>query len=344
LKERPGHLPLLLHPDPKRVLYLGSATGHTAGAAVAHDVEEIVLVEIVPEVQTLAGVYFAETNRGVHHDPRTRLIAEDGRNHLRATRDRYDVVVSDLFTPWRPGVGSLYAREHFASVRSHLTDAGVFCQWLPIFQLGPREFDTVAATFLDVVPDATLWRGDFYLLTPRVALCGFAGALPTESEVEARRQELAAAGVEDRWLTGPLAPWMLYVGPLAARGEALEGVARNTDDRPRFEFLAARTDETARLGFRRLGFPRLADRVAAAAAAGSDLFGPEAARGAAAGIALARLNAAFVRQRPATERAEAEARVAETVPAELLAAPDPSAAELWMWKGGGRAFGTDRAR
>ena len=137
-QERAGHLPLLLHPDPKRVLFVGAATGGTAAAAVVHPVEEIVLVELVPEIQSLAAEYFGFATRGVHRDPRTRLVVEDGRNHLRAAPERYDVVVADLFVPWRPGVGSLYTREHFQAVRDHLTAHGVFCQWLPLYQFGPR--------------------------------------------------------------------------------------------------------------------------------------------------------------------------------------------------------------
>ena len=115
-QERAGHLPLLLHPNPQSVLFIGSATGGTAAAAVVHNVREIVLVEIVPEVQALAARYFAPFTREVHHDPRTRLIVEDGRNHLRATSDRYDVIVGDLFLPSRPG-GRLHLQPRAFSSR-----------------------------------------------------------------------------------------------------------------------------------------------------------------------------------------------------------------------------------
>jgi spermidine synthase len=66
------------------VLFIGSATGGTAASAVPHPVERIELVDIVPEVQ-LAAAWFAPEPRR-HGDPRTRLLVEDGRNHVRATR------------------------------------------------------------------------------------------------------------------------------------------------------------------------------------------------------------------------------------------------------------------
>lgn len=159
-KERQGHIPLILHPSPRRALFLGSATGGTAGAATLHPLEELVLVELVPQVQALAAEHFSATSRNVYGDPRTRIVVEDGRNHLRATDERYDVVVADLFLPWRPGVGSLLTREHFEAVRDHLTSSGVFCQWLPLHQYDAEAFASVAATFLEVFPRATVWRSN----------------------------------------------------------------------------------------------------------------------------------------------------------------------------------------
>ncbi|MEQ1895664.1 MAG: hypothetical protein ABL998_24255, partial [Planctomycetota bacterium] len=176
--ERTGHLPLLLHPAPKRVAFVGSATGGVAGAAVAHPVERIDLVELIPEVQELGARFFAETNRAVHSDPRTRLVTEDGRNHLAATAERYDVVVEDCFVPFQPSAASMYTRDHYEEVRARLTERGVFCQWLPIYQLDETNFRIIAATFLAVFPEATLWRPHLRPQFPVAGLIGFAGAPP----------------------------------------------------------------------------------------------------------------------------------------------------------------------
>jgi hypothetical protein len=258
--ERAGHLPLLLHPDPKRVLFVGAATGGTAAAAVAHPVEEIVLVELVPEIQSLAAEYFGFATRGVHRDPRTRLVVEDGRNHLRAVPERYDVVVADLFLPWLPGAGSLYTREHFQAVLDHLTPNGVFCQWLALYQFGPRELEMVLATFLTSF-NATLWRGDFFAQRPVAALIGWLGPPLWQSAVEARARELGKRGIEDRWVVEPSGLWMLYVGPLARISGRLRDAPRNTDDRPRFEFRAGRSSPVARQQFLEQGWPELVAQV-----------------------------------------------------------------------------------
>ena len=45
-----GHLPLLLHPDPHRVLVIGLGSGVTAASALVHPISQLDVVEISPEV------------------------------------------------------------------------------------------------------------------------------------------------------------------------------------------------------------------------------------------------------------------------------------------------------
>jgi spermidine synthase len=327
-QERAGHLPLLLHPDPKRVLFVGTATGGTAAAAVAHPVEEIVLVELVPEIQSLAAEYFGFATRGVHRDPRTRLVVEDGRNHLRAVPERYDVVVADLFLPWLPGAGSLYTREHFQAVLDHLTPNGVFCQWLALYQFGPRELEMVLATFLDVFPNATLWRGDFFAQRPVAALVGWLGPPLWQSAVEARARELGKRGIEDRWVVEPSGLWMLYVGPLARISGRLRDAPRNTDDRPLFEFRAGRSSPEERQQFVEQGWPELVAQVMGPPRAADPSFLGPAPQGPRWGELLAQASREGVAQdRAAFRRTSRE--ILRVVPAALLTPPDPTAADSW---------------
>lgn len=326
--ERAGLLPLLLHPAPRSALFVGSATGGTASGAVLLPLERIVLVEIVPEVQRLAAEHFAPFTRGVHRDPRTRLVIEDGRNHIRGTRETYDVVVADLFVPWHPGAGSLYSREHFEAVKARLAPGGVFCQWLPLYQLGARELEMIAATFLDVFPNATLWRGDFFGSRPTAALVATLGPWPPARGVEAAGARLAGLGVTDRWLTDPFGLWMLYVGPLAGVAPSLAAAPRNTDAHPAFEFLAGRSTAAEREAFLDGGFADFAGRVHGAAGPVDPAF---PGRPLAAGLgaqAFARASFLASRQRDA-EAAVALREVVARVPAALLATPDNTAAETW---------------
>jgi spermidine synthase len=338
-QERQGLLPMLLHPQPRRVAHVGSATGISAGASLAWPgLERLFAVELVPGVARAGALVFRHANRGVYDDPRTTVVLDDGRHFVRATREHFDVLVADLFVPWHAGAGSLYAREHLQAVAERLAPGGLFCQWLPLYQLSETEFQVIAATFAEVFPRAALFRGDFYGRFPILALLGFEdGPAPAET-VSAAAERLAAAGERDRWITDPMGPWALYVGPLAAAHGWLEGAALHTDDRPVIEFLAARSHAGAGLGkrdpFVGLELAAFTEQLRLVAAArGDPVFpdlGPEALRSSEGGALLQLAGALFTAGRLG-ESARALAAASAALPARLVAeAPaDPTAAEVW---------------
>lgn len=174
-QERQAHLPLLLHGRAKRVGLLGLATGSTtAGAAVHPGVDRIEAVELSGLVIEFARRHFAPFNRGVLTNPAVRVFHEDARWVIADRAADYDVVIGDLFLPWRTGEGRLFTAEHFAAVRRALKPDGLFCQWLPLFQLTRPQFDVIARTFQREFPGVFLLRGDFYADLPIVGLCAFA--------------------------------------------------------------------------------------------------------------------------------------------------------------------------
>lgn len=225
-----GHIPLLLHAAPHRVAYLGVGTGISLSAVRFHPIEDVVALELVPEVASAARQWFAGANLGVLTDPRVRVRAEDARTFVGATRDRFDVVIGDLVVPWRRGESSLYTQESFESVRRVLAPGGLYCQWLPLYQFSAAEFDSIAATFLDVFPRTTLWVGGFNAGEPAVALVGHAAGALDAGAADGRTRELAAA--PDRtnpYLSHPAGLWLYFVGPLDPAAERLRQAPRNRD-------------------------------------------------------------------------------------------------------------------
>jgi len=105
--------------------------------------------------------FFSPYNRNVFEDRRVRFLQEDARWVMARERATYDVVVGDLFLPWRTGEGRLFTLEHFENVQRSLKPGGLFCQWLPMFQLTRAQFETIARTFREVFLDAFPVRGEF---------------------------------------------------------------------------------------------------------------------------------------------------------------------------------------
>jgi len=149
-------LPMFLHPDPERVLILAFDTGASSGMAVQDPAVEMVEAADISDVQETIASHFESLNRGVIRNPRFRLVANDGRNHLLTSRQDYDVIFNGVAA--YSGYLELSTREFFETCRGRLQPGGVFAHKIHPHMLTPEGLERVLATFLEVFPDATLWR------------------------------------------------------------------------------------------------------------------------------------------------------------------------------------------
>lgn len=250
-------LPLMVYPETRTVFFLGMGTGITAGSALDSqfpNVKGIVTCELVPEVITAAKKYFTDVDGydftgGLFSDPRSLVLAEDGRHHIMASGRTYDMVNSDLFVPYRSGAGSLYSLEHFETVKNSLNKGGVFVQWLPLYQLTENEVYIIARTMLEVFEQVSLWRSNFQPGEEVVALVGHKGGLPLPATGSDSTEDklIAVKGKGYRDLTELALPFdpatilLFYCGNLSVSRDLFAGYPVNTDDRPVIEYMAPRT-------------------------------------------------------------------------------------------------------
>jgi spermidine synthase len=185
---RHAHIPLLLHPKPRRVLFLGVGTGITLSAAALHTNVTAQGVELLPEV-VMVLPDFAPFNDAVRTNSNLRVLVADARRFVQVATNSYDVIVGDLFHPARDGAGSLYTREHFRRIRARLASGGLFCQWLPLHQIDARTFAVIARTFLDVFPQAQAWLLRFNVDTPVIGLIGSTTSITYSPDWIERRNE-----------------------------------------------------------------------------------------------------------------------------------------------------------
>jgi spermidine synthase len=156
-----GHVPALIHPDPRKVLVVGVGAGVTAGTFAVHPgVERIVVCEIEPKVPASARAYFGEENHRVFDDPRVELIFDDARHFLQTTTEKFDIITSDPIHPWVRGAATLYSLEYLELVKQHLEPGGVITQWVPMYETDERSVKSEIATLAQVFPDTTLWNPD----------------------------------------------------------------------------------------------------------------------------------------------------------------------------------------
>lgn len=235
---RQALLPLLLHPSPRRVLFLGLGTGMTASVAAEDPALQVDAVELLPEVIEAASQFAPNGSL----NPRVHATPADARRFVRASRDRYDVIVSDNFHPARSGSGSLYTVEHFRAVRERLAPGGVFCQWLPLHQLDLLTLRSIVAAFLQANPEGWAMLATNSLQTPVLGLVARADGQRFEATQlharianAARSQGPAAFGLPDE--LSVLGSFI--AGPRALRQFASDAPV-NTDDRPVVAYIAPR--------------------------------------------------------------------------------------------------------
>jgi spermidine synthase len=227
------HIPMLLHPDPRRLLVICFGTGSTAGAGLLHPGATIDAVDINRTVFGFAS-HFVAVNHGVARDPRARLVVDDGRNFLLTTAERYDVITSEPMPPHHAGVVNLYSREYYQLARDRLAVGGFVVQWLPMHLLTLDESLQILRTVQDVFPETTLWlHSDTGIIVARrdgpvrIDLARVARALGPGP----LRDELEELGIRS-----PLDFARLHaLGPDEIRA-ATSSERPVTDDRPSLEF------------------------------------------------------------------------------------------------------------
>ena len=120
-----AHVPLMAHPNPKKVLIIGGGDGGTLREVLKHSsVEEAVLVDIDKEVIETSKRFFPNLSKAFD-DPRAIVVNEDGFKYLQDYENEFDVIIVDSTDP----VGYAYAlttEEFFKMVFRALKEDGIY--------------------------------------------------------------------------------------------------------------------------------------------------------------------------------------------------------------------------
>lgn len=156
-----SHVPLSIHPNPKKVLIIGGGDCGVAKEVCKYSsVEQIDVVEIDPMVVEVCLKYLPEVSGGLS-DPRVNFIFDDGVKYVQNSPTRYDIVIVDSSDPIGPAE-VLIEKSFYRSICNALKDDGLMvCQsQSPIFhgevmeQIFERVHDIFPKTkmFTAVVP------------------------------------------------------------------------------------------------------------------------------------------------------------------------------------------------
>jgi spermidine synthase len=229
-----GCVSVLAHDDPRELLCIGLGTGMTS-AAMALAGGALTVVEISPAVIDAAR-RFERWNAGLHARADVELVADDGRAWLARTTRRFDVISADPIDPCVSGSAYLYTEEYYRLGRARLAPGGLMSQWIPLYDLAPRDVAGIVLTFRRVFPHATGWVTGYDLV-----LLGGAEPLAIDpARLDQRMEEpelgtlLADVGIDSAAeLLG-----CCFAGAGALERFAVLADRPNTDDDPWIEFHA----------------------------------------------------------------------------------------------------------
>ncbi|MEO6597844.1 MAG: methyltransferase domain-containing protein, partial [Planctomycetota bacterium] len=139
---------------PRRVLVLGAGTGNDVHIALANGAEQVVAVEIDPEILRLG----KDLNKArPYDDPRVRTVVTDARQFVGSTDETFDLIVIGTLDSQTLLSGQanlrlenyVYTVESFASMRSRLAKGGMVAAYYSVFKpwLFGRIYATVARAF-----------------------------------------------------------------------------------------------------------------------------------------------------------------------------------------------------
>jgi spermidine synthase len=159
LQRMVGHLPGIIHPNPKSVLGIGFGAGVSAGTFTRYPgIQKITVCEIEPVIPPASTRYFAEQDYDVYHNPRTHIVYDDARHYLLTTTEKFDIIASDPLDVFVKGTAALYSKEYFEVVKQHLNPGGMFSLYVPLYETDEPTIKSELETFFQAFPNATVWN------------------------------------------------------------------------------------------------------------------------------------------------------------------------------------------
>ena len=239
-----GHIPGLIHPEPRSVLVVGCGAGVTAGSFLTYpSVTNIVICEIEPLIPEVVAQFFAEQNYNVVKSPRVRIVFDDARHFVLTTREKFDIITSDPIHPWVKGAATLYTREYFELCKQHLNPGGLDTQWVPLYESNSGVVKSEVATFFQVFTNGTVWSNDDSGQGYDTVLLGSADPIHIDVEAMQRRLDTdnyraVAESLEAVGFQSALQLLATYAGRASDLAPWLKNAEINRDGNLRLQYLA----------------------------------------------------------------------------------------------------------
>ena len=199
------HVPLMTHPDPRRVLIIGGGDGGTLRRVLEHPRAAPTQVEIDRRVIDACRAHIPSIGAGAFEDARAQVVIGDGIAFVRDSQGQFDVVIVDSTDPVGPAI-QLFEAPFYRDVASALAEDGLMVAQSssPLFMAGElrsqvahmRQVFPIVRTYLGVVPG---YPGGLWSYT-----IGSLHHDPTTVDRLTIQRRLSEAGIETHYYTADI--------------------------------------------------------------------------------------------------------------------------------------------
>ena len=126
------HLPLLAHPEPRKLLILSGGAGGIINEALKHSsIETIEYAELDPLLLDLFRKFPTPLTESELNDRRVKIKHVDGRLLVKTTRNTYDLILVGIMEPSNLQSNRFFTKEFFFLVKTRLNKGGILVLGLP---------------------------------------------------------------------------------------------------------------------------------------------------------------------------------------------------------------------
>ncbi len=233
-----AHIPILLHPDPSNMLIIAFGLGTTHRSALSYDID-VDSVELVPSVPKAFPLFFSDAS-SLLTNPKGNIIINDGRNYVRMSKKKYDIIAIDPPPPVNSaGTTVLYSKEFYEQSKKLLTENGMVSQWL-FYGTRIDDFRMLVKSFIDVFPYVQVF------LSPQdigIYVIGSVKPMSVDkTTIEQKLSKYTKANNDinewSKWDSDRIVK--LYAGDKGMLERFAKGASAVTDDHPRTEYFLLR--------------------------------------------------------------------------------------------------------
>ncbi len=123
--EMMAHVPMMAHPDPRRVLIIGGGDGGVMREVLRYSqVERVVMCELDKMVVDASREFLPSISQGAFDDPRVELNIGDGVAFVAECQEKFDAIIVDSTEPIGPAT-PLFGDSFFENCNRILNESGV---------------------------------------------------------------------------------------------------------------------------------------------------------------------------------------------------------------------------